>query len=104
MLQGKPEAVRRAFFALKERCAQVGLQVNDAKCNAYSRNRGAAQSVGAATGATHALRGLVDPCGEVVDDVCLRTVLPQVHKHTPLEPPPPAASGPLPTSTMGEAR
>ena len=59
MLQGKPEAVRRAFFALKERCAKVGLQVNDAKGHAYSRTRGAAQSVGAATGATHALRGLV---------------------------------------------
>ena len=43
------EAVRRAFFALKERCAQMGLQVNDAKCHAYSRTRGAAQSVGAAT-------------------------------------------------------
>ena len=57
VLQGKPEAVRRAFFALKERCAQVGLQVNDAKCHAYSRTRGAAQSVGAATGPTHALRG-----------------------------------------------
>ena len=67
VLQGKPEAVRRAFFALKERCAQVGLQVNDAKCHAYSRTRGAAQSVGAATGATHALRGLVvagTPLGE----------------------------------------
>ena len=57
--QGKPEAVRRAFFALKERCAQVGLQVNDAKCHAYSRTHGAAQSIHAATGATHALRGLV---------------------------------------------
>ena len=59
VLQGKPEAVRRGFSALKERCAQVGLQVNDAKCHAYSRSHGAAQSVSAATGATHAPRGLV---------------------------------------------
>ena len=68
LLQGKPEAVRRAFFALKQRYAQVGLQVNDAKCHAYSRTRGAAQSVGAATGATHALHGLIvagTPLGEV---------------------------------------
>ena len=36
VLQGKPEAVRRASFALKERCAQEGPQVNDAKCHAYS--------------------------------------------------------------------
>ena len=34
VLQGKPEAVRRASSALKQRCAQVGLQVNDAKCDA----------------------------------------------------------------------
>ena len=67
MLQGKLEAVRRAFFALKERCTRVGLQVHDAKCHGYSRTRGASQSVGAATGATHALRGLVvadTPLGE----------------------------------------
>ena len=31
VLQGKPEAVRRAFSALKDRCARVGLQVNDAE-------------------------------------------------------------------------
>ena len=37
----------------------MGLQVNDAKCPIYSRSRGAAQSAGDATGATHALRGLV---------------------------------------------
>ena len=45
----------------------MALQVNDAKCHAYSRTRGAAQSVGAATGATHALRRLVvadTPMGE----------------------------------------
>ena len=53
--------------ALKERCAHVGLQVNDAKCHAYSRSHGAAQSVSAATRATHALRRLVvagTPLGE----------------------------------------
>ena len=44
VLQGKPEAVRRAFSALKERCAHVGLQVHDAKCHAYSRSHGAAPS------------------------------------------------------------
>ena len=44
VLQGKPEAVRRAFSALKERCAHVGLQVHDAKCHGYSRSHGAAPS------------------------------------------------------------
>ena len=66
VLQCEPEVVRRAFSAL-QRCAQVGTAgqrweeplVNDAKCHAYSRSHGAAQSVSAATGATDALRRLV---------------------------------------------
>ena len=37
----------------------MGLQVNAAKYHAYSRSHGAAQSVSATTGATHAPRGLV---------------------------------------------
>ena len=57
MLQGEPESVRCAFSALRR--AHVGLQVNDAKCHAYSRSHWVAQSVSAATGATHALRGLL---------------------------------------------
>lgn len=59
VLQGEPEVGRRAFSALKERCAHVGLQVTDAECHAYSRSHGAAQSVSATTGPTHALRGHV---------------------------------------------
>ena len=59
MLQGKAEAVRRGLSALKERCARQGLQVNDAKFHAYSRSHSTAQSVSAATQATHMLRGLV---------------------------------------------
>ena len=45
----------------------MGLQVINAKCHAGSRSHGAARSVSAATGATHALRGLVvagTPLGE----------------------------------------
>ena len=65
-LWGYLPAMHRSF-ALKERCAQVGLQVNESKCHAYCRSRGAAQSVGAATGATHGLRGVIvsgTPLGE----------------------------------------
>ena len=58
VLQGKPEEVCHAFSALKERCAHVGLQVNDAKCHAYSLSHEAAQSVSSATGDTRALRVL----------------------------------------------
>ena len=48
--QGKPEAVRCASSALKERCAYVGLQVNDAQGHAYYRSDGAAHSVSIAAG------------------------------------------------------
>ena len=57
-----------ALFALKERCNQVGLQVKDAKCHAHSRTRGAAKSVSATTGATHALRGLVVAGTPLIED------------------------------------
>ena len=49
----------------------MGLQVNDAKCHAASRT-GATQSVGAATGATHALRGLVVACTPLGEDKFVR--------------------------------
>jgi hypothetical protein len=58
-LQGSQADVTAAFPALCHLCAAIGLQINPAKCGAYSQDAQAAAETAAALGIRHCVDGLV---------------------------------------------